>query len=87
MKISITTRQSLNGTYVILYVGFTAGPEERSTRLVVAVLTAEMQGREAAAVSQVVVGLVGAEQRHRPTEALPSGLMERRVTVLKENQR
>ncbi len=52
-----------------------------------AVLAAEVERGEAAAVAQVVVGAGAAEQLHRTAEALPGGLVQRSVAVLKERER
>ena len=48
-----------------------------------AVLAAQMERGEPAAVAEVVVGLVLAEELHGAAETLPRGLVEGSVAVLK----
>ena len=49
-----------------------------------AVLAGQVQGREAAAVSEIKVRPVLTQKFDCPTEALPSSLVQRRVAVLEE---
>ena len=62
-------------THIVFNVGLATCPEEYPARFVVSVLAAEMEGREAAAVPEVVVGLALAEELHRPAVSLPRGLV------------
>ena len=71
-------------THVVLDVGLAAGPEEHPAALVVAVLAAEVERGEAAAVPQVVVALAHlAQELAGAAEPPPGGLVQRRVPVLK----
>ena len=70
-------------THVVLDVGLAAGAQEHPAALVVAVLAAEVERGEAAAVPQVVVALAHlAQELAGAAESLPGGFVERRVAVL-----
>ena len=70
-------------THVVLDVGLAACPQQHAAALVVAVLAAEVERGEAAAVPQVVVALAHlAQELAGAAEALPGGLVERSVAVL-----
>ncbi len=75
------------GTHVVLDVGLASRAEQHPARLVVAILTAQVQRREAAAIPQVVVGLGLAQELHSLAESLPCGLVEGRVAVLRREER
>ena len=75
-------------THVVLDVWLAAGPEEHPAALVVAVLAAEVERGEAAAVPQVVVALAHlAQELTGAAEPPPGGLVQRRVPVLKRKDR
>ena len=73
-------------TYVILDVGLASGPQDDPTGLVVAVLAAEMEGRESTAIPEIKVGAVLAQRLHRPAEPLPRRLVQGRVPVLQKDE-
>ena len=77
---------SLIPTYVVFNVGFASRPEKDPACFVVAVLTAEVERRETAAVSQVKVGLALAQKIHRLAEPAPSALVQSRVPVLQKQR-
>ena len=75
-------------THVVLDVWLASSPEEHPAALVVAVLAAEVERGEAAAVPQVVVALAHlAEELAGAAEPPPGGLVQRRVTMLKRKDR
>jgi len=73
-------------THVVLDVRLAAGEKKDAASLVVAVLAAQMEGREAAAVLDVGVSPARATEEVRGArEALPGGLVQGRVAVLKDD--
>ena len=75
-------------THIVLDVRLASGPEEHPAALVVAVLAAEVERGEAAAVPQVVVALAHlAQELAGAAEPPPRGLVQRRVPMLKRKDR
>ena len=72
-----------NSPHVVLQIWLAPGDEQYPAGLVVPVLAAEVQGGEPSPVLHVDVGPVLAQEGHRPAVALPRGLVQSRVAVLK----
>ncbi len=70
-------------THIIFDVRFASCPEDDSTRFVVAVLAAKMEGRETSPISEVKIWTILAEGLHGSAEPFPGGLVKGRVSVLK----
>lgn len=69
-------------TNVIFSVGIGVGPQQDPARLIVAVLAAQVQRREAGPVDGIDVGLVLAQNSHRLRVTPPGSLVQSAVAVL-----
>jgi hypothetical protein len=70
-------------THIIFDVRFAPCPEDDSTRFVVAILAAEVEGRESSPISEIKIWPILAEGLHGSAEPFPGGLVKGRVPVLK----